>query len=169
MEFLAKRYFVENANTLENLKIKEEMTNNFKQLCYQIEDQIRNYTANEERKLNKLHKMVENKIKGDSLPFSQDMISSPNNFQTNLTNNNNLDNLHSSPMTIDDQEFLNRLIGNYGSYGNSMDGITTIGNPANYVINNKISNLNEDNIYKNALSCLKGNNLVAPKNKFIAD
>ena len=168
MEFLAKRYFVENANTLENLKIKEEMTNNFKQLCYQIEDQIRNYTANEERKLNKLHKMVENKIKGDSLPFSQDMISSPNNFQTNLTNNNNLDNLQSSPMTIDDQEFLNRLIGNYGSYGNSMDGITTKGNPANYVINNKISNLNEDNIYKNALSCLKGNNLVAPKNKFIA-
>ena len=168
MEFLAKRYFVENANTLENLKIKEEMTNNFKQLCYQIEDQIRNYTANEERKLNKLHKMVENKIKGDSLPFSQDMISSPNNFQTNLTNNNNLDNLQSSPMTIDDQEFLNRLIGNYGSYGNSMDGITTKGNPANYVINNKISNLNEDNIYKNALSCLKGDKLVAPKNKFIA-
>jgi hypothetical protein len=49
-----------------------------------------------------------------------------------------------------------------------MDGITTTGNAANYVINNKVSNLNEDNIYRNALSCLKGDKLVVPKNKFIA-
>ena len=31
-----------------------------------------------------------------------------------------------------------------------------------------MSNLNEDNLYLNALSCLKGDKMVAPKNKFIA-
>ena len=177
MEYLAKRYFIENANTLENLKIKQEMTSNFQKLCYQIEDQIRNYTTNEERKLHELHKMVENKLKSDSLPFNQDI---PNDYQgkddsQNIVNNNNQeanrnigDNLQSSPMTVDDREFINRVLGNFGSYGTSMDGITTTGNAANYVINNKISHLNEDNIYKNALSCLKGDKLVVPKNKFIA-
>ena len=176
MEYLAKRYFIENANTLENLKIKQEMTSNFQKLCYQIEDQIRNYTTNEERKLHELHKMVENKLKSDSLPFNQDI---PNDYQgkddsQNIVNNNNQeanrnigDNLQSSPMTVDDREFINRVLGNFGSYGTSMDGITTTGNAANYVIN-KISHLNEDNIYKNALSCLKGDKLVVPKNKFIA-
>lgn len=35
MEYLAKKYFIENANTLENLKIKKEMTNNFQKICFQ--------------------------------------------------------------------------------------------------------------------------------------
>jgi hypothetical protein len=173
MEYLAKRYFIENANTLENLKIKQEMTSNFQKLCNQIEGQIRNYTTNEERKLNELHKMVENKLKNDALPFDHDI---PNDYQgkddsKNVVNNNNQNignNLESSPMTVDDREFINRVLGNFGSYGTSMDGITTKGNAANYVINNKVSNLNEDNIYRNALSCLKGDKLVVPKNKFIA-
>ena len=30
MEYLAKKYFMENANVLENLKVKEEMNYNFK-------------------------------------------------------------------------------------------------------------------------------------------
>ena len=174
MEYLAKKYFIENANTLENLKIKQDINYNFQKLCYQIEDQIRNYTANKERKLNELEKLVENKLKGGSIPFGQDDIESENNKETEKYKNINLNNKHSnnlqsSPMTIDDQEFLNRVIGNQGIYGSSpMDGIITNGNAANYVINNKISNLNEDNLYINALSCLKGDKLVVPKNKFIA-
>ena len=135
-----------------------------------------NYTENKERKLNELQKLVENKLKGGSISFEQEnMESSKDNKDNNINNNNNnynkidSNNLHSSPMTIDDQEFLNRVIGNQGIYGSSsMDGIITNGNAANYVINNKISNLNEDNLYINALSCLKGDKLVVPKNKFIA-
>jgi hypothetical protein len=141
------------------------MTKNFQKLCYQIEDQIRNYTTNEERKLYELQKMVETRIKSDSLPFSQDI---PNTFQDKNNNNQKTNNLSSSPIAMDDQDFINRVLGNNGSYGTSMDGITTTGIAANYVINSKVSNINDDNTYKNALSCLRGNELVVPKNKFIA-
>ena len=102
---------------------------------------------------------------------SKDNKEKDNNININNNNYNNKysNNLQSSPMTIDDKEFLNRVIGNRGMYGSSsMDGIITNGNAANYVINNKISNLNEDNLYLNALSCLKGDKLVVPKKKFIA-
>jgi small subunit ribosomal protein S15 len=40
------------------------MTDNFKKLCYQIEDHIQKFTTNEEIKLIKLQKEVENKLKG---------------------------------------------------------------------------------------------------------
>ena len=183
MEFLAKRYFVEKANTLENLKIKEEMTNNFKKLFNQIEDQIRNYTSNEQMKLKELERIVETKLKGESLPFNQDIFSTNNNENENNKfpnynnkkenqrnkNTNNI-NMNSENMSEEEKnEFVKRILGNFGSYGPmSMEGVTTNGNAANYVINNKISDLNEENIYKDALSCLKEDKIVVPKNNFIA-
>ena len=174
MEYLAKKYFIENANTLENLKIKKEMTNNFQKICFQIEEHIRNYTTNEERKLNELRKTVENKLKGDSIPFNEDIIGSSNSNKENKMNiinnknSNNFNNLQSSPITMEDEEFLNRVLGYQGPYGSSKDGIISSGNAVNFVKNDTNSKLNEDNLYLNALSCLKGNKLIAPKNKFIA-
>ena len=61
---------------------------------------------------NELQKLVENKLKGGSISFEQEnMESSKDNKDNNINNNNNnynkidSNNLHSSPMTIDDQEF----------------------------------------------------------------
>ena len=166
MDYLAKKYCTENANILENLKIKQEMTNNFHKLCNQIEGHIKIFTANEERRLNDLKKDVDKKLKGESIPIEESKIQNMN----NLNNNNNINgNLKSSPMTMDDQEFLSRVIGYQGTNGGSaLDGIITNGNAINFVNNNKKSYLNEDNLYINALSCLKGDNLIAPKNNFIA-
>ena len=162
MDYLAKKYATENVNVLENLKIKQDMTNNFHKLCNQIEGHIKVYTANEERRLNDLKKQVDKKLNGDAIPMEEAKYQ-------NMNNINNNPNLKSSPMTMDDQEFLSRVIGYQGNYGSSpLDGIITNGNAVNYVNNNKKSYLNEDNLYINALSCLKGDKLIAPKNNFIA-
>ena len=163
MDYLAKKYATENVNVLENLKIKQDMTNNFHKLCNQIEGHIKVYTANEERRLNDLKKEVDKKLNGDDMPIEEAKFQNLNNINYNNTN------LKSSPMTMDDQEFLSRVIGYQGGYGSSpLDGIITNGNAVNYVNNNKKSYLNEDNLYINALSCLKGDKLISPKNNFIA-
>ena len=172
MEYLAKNYFIQNANTLENMQIKKEMTDNFRRLCYQIEDHIQKFTENEEIKLKKLQKDLDDKLKGNILPLSNDS----KNSNINISNNRNIEpknfdnrknKIISSPVNMNDEELMRRIFGN--SYQQSpFDGIITTGNANNFVVNNKISNLNEDNLYLNALSCLKGDKMVAPKNKFIA-
>ena len=167
MEYLAKNYFIQNANTLENMQIKKEMTDNFRRLCYQIEDHIQKFTENEEIKLKKLQKDLDDKLKGNILPLSND--SKNNNI--NSSNNRNIDpknKIISSPANISDEELMRRILGNNSYQQSPLDGIITTGNANNFVVNNKISNLNEDNLYLNALSCLKGDKMVAPKNKFIA-
>ena len=167
MEYLAKNYFIQNANTLENMQIKKEMTDNFRRLCYQIEDHIQKFTENEEIKLKKLQKDLDDKLKGNILPLSNDS----KNSNINSSNNRNIDpknKIISSPANMNDEELMRRILGNNSYQQSPLDGIITTGNANNFVVNNKISNLNEDNLYLNALSCLKGDKMVAPKNKFIA-
>ena len=167
MEYLAKNYFIQNANTLENMQIKKEMTDNFRRLCYQIEDHIQKFTENEEIKLKKLQKDLDDKLKGNILPLSNDS----KNSNINSSNNRNIDpknKIISSPANLNDEELMRRILGNNSYQQSPLDGIITTGNANNFVVNNKISNLNEDNLYLNALSCLKGDKMVAPKNKFIA-
>ena len=174
MEYLAKNYFIQNANTLENMKIKKEMTDNFRRLCYQIEDHIQKFTENEEIKLKKLQKDLEDKLKGNMLPLSNEEKNSNSN---SINNNRNFDQKNfdekknkiiSSPVNMNDEELMRRIFGNNSYNQSPLDGIITTGNANNFVNNNKMSNLNEDNLYLNALSCLKGDKMVAPKNKFIA-
>ena len=173
MDYLAKNYYIQQAKTLENLQIKKEMTDNFRRLCYQIEDHIQKFTTNEEMKLKKLQKEVENKLKGNILQLNNDSgINSNSNNNGNLEEKNLNENKNnqfiSSPVNMNDEELMRRIFGNYSYPQSPFDGITTTGNAANFVVNNKISNLNEDNLYLNAISCLKGDKIVAPKNNFIA-
>ena len=174
MEYLAKNYFIQNANTLENMQIKKEMTDNFRRLCYQIEDHIQKFTENEEIKLKKLQKDLEDKLKGNMLPLNNEEKNSNSN---SINNNRNFDQKNfdekknkiiSSPVNMNDEELMRRIFGNNSYNQSPLDGIITTGNANNFVNNNKMSNLNEDNLYLNALSCLKGDKMVAPKNKFIA-
>ena len=161
MEYLAKNYFIQNANTLENMQIKKEMTDNFRRLCYQIEDHIQKFTENEEIKLKKLQKDLDDKLKGNILPLSNDS----KNSNINSSNNRNIDpknKIISSPANMNDEELMRRILGNNSYQQSPLDGIITTGNANNFVVNNKISNLNEDNLYLNALSCLKGDKMVAP-------
>ena len=169
MEYLAKNYFIQQANVLENLQIKQEITNNFKKLCDQIEDQITKFTSNEEIKLKKLQKDIEKKMKEGIIP-------SPSNYDPNIKNSentnindyNNENNMfQSSPVNMSDEEFMRRVFGNPEGYHSPLDGIITTGNATNFVINNKNSDLKDDNIYLNALSCLKCDKIVVPKNKFL--
>ena len=170
MEFLAKNYFIQQAKTLDNLEIKKEMIDNFRRLCYQIEDHIQKFTTNEELKLKRLQKEVESKLKGNILPMNNeskiDYSNNKNIEDKNIMNSNN--NIISSPANLKDEELMRRIFGNFSYNQSPFDGIITTGNAANFVINKKISNLNEDNLYLNALSCLKGDKIVVPKNKFIA-
>ena len=167
MEYLAKNYFIQNAKSLENLEIKKEMTDNFKRLCYQIEDHIQKFTANEEMKLKKLQKDVESKLKGGILPLNNDSkIDYVNNKKIEEKKIDNM--INSSPANMNNEELMRRIFGNYSYPQSPFDGITTTGNAANFVINKNITNLKEDNLYLNALSCLKGDKIVAPKNKFIS-
>ena len=121
--------------------------------------QIRNYTSNEERKLYELKNKIENKLNGNPIDYS--IKDSKNKEEKNnpikISNN-----IESGPINLDDQEFLCRIMGKEIS-SSAMDGIITNGNAGNYVINNKISNLNDENIFTNALSCLKGDKLIVPK------
>ena len=167
MEYLAKNYFIQNAKSLENLEIKKEMTDNFKRLCYQIEDHIQKFTANEEMKLKKLQKDVESKLKGGILPLNNDSkIDYVNNKKIEEKKIDNM--INSSPANMNNEELMRRIFGNFSYPQSPFDGITTTGNAANFVINKNITNLKEDNLYLNALSCLKGDKIVAPKNKFIS-
>ena len=167
MEYLAKNYFIQNAKSLENLEIKKEMSDNFKRLCYQIEDHIQKFTANEEMKLKKLQKDVESKLKGGILPLNNDSkIDYVNNKKIEEKKIDNM--INSSPANMNNEELMRRIFGNYSYPQSPFDGITTTGNAVNFVINKNITNLKEDNLYLNALSCLKGDKIVAPKNKFIA-
>ncbi len=101
------------------------MTTNFKKLCDQIKNDITNYTRNEETYLKDLRQKVESKLNDDYIPDIKD--STNNNLEKGkIGNMNKIKNLESSPMTMNDQEFLIRVIGNQGFYGSSpMDGITT--------------------------------------------
>lgn len=167
MEYLAKNYFIQNAKSLENLEIKKEMTDNFKRLCYQIEDHIQKFTANEEMKLKKLQKDVESKLKGGILPLNNDSkIDYVNNKKIEEKKIDNM--INSSPANMNNEELMRRIFGNFSYPLSPFDGITTTGNAVNFVINKNITNLKEDNLYLNALSCLKGDKIVAPKNKFIS-
>lgn len=167
MEYLAKNYFIQNAKSLENLEIKKEMSDNFKRLCYQIEDHIQKFTANEEMKLKKLQKDVESKLKGGILPLNNDSkIDYVNNKKIEEKKIDNM--INSSPANMNNEELMRRIFGNFSYPQSPFDGITTTGNAANFVINKNITNLKEDNLYLNALSCLKGDKIVAPKNKFIS-
>ena len=169
MEYLAKNYFIQQAKTLENLEIKKEMIDNFKKLCYQIEDHIQKFTSNEEMKLKKLQKDVEKKLQGGNIPLNNDSVRVDNNNKNLDENKSNPDNnFISSPANLNDEELMRRIFGNVSYPQSPLDGLTTTGNAANFVMNKKDSNLNEDNLYLNALSCLKGDKMVAPKNKFIA-
>ena len=169
MEYLAKNYFIQQAKTLENLEIKKEMIDNFKKLCYQIEDHIQKFTSNEEMKLKKLQKDVEKKLQGGIIPLNNDSVRVDNNNKNLDENKSNPDNnFISSPANLNDEELMRRIFGNVSYTQSPLDGLTTTGNAANFVMNKKDSNLNEDNLYLNALSCLKGDKMVAPKNKFIA-
>ena len=169
MEYLAKNYFIQQAKTLENLEIKKEMIDNFKKLCYQIEDHIQKFTSNEEMKLKKLQKDVEKKLQGGIMPLNNDSVRVDNNNKNLDENKSNPDNnFISSPANLNDEELMRRIFGNVSYPQSPLDGLTTTGNAANFVMNKKDSNLNEDNLYLNALSCLKGDKMVAPKNKFIA-
>ena len=169
MEYLAKNYFIQQAKTLENLEIKKEMIDNFKKLCYQIEDHIQKFTSNEEMKLKKLQKDVEKKLQGGIIPLNNDSVRVDNNNKNLDENKSNPDNnFISSPANLNDEELMRRIFGNVSYPQSPLDGLTTTGNAANFVMNKKDSNLNEDNLYLNALSCLKGNKRIAPKNKFIA-
>ena len=169
MEYLAKNYFIQQAKTLENLEIKKEMIDNFKKLCYQIEDHIQKFTSNEEMKLKKLQKDVEKKLQGGIIPLNNDSVRVDNNNKNLDENKSNPDNnFISSPANLNDEELMRRIFGNVSYPQSPLDGLTTTGNAANFVMNKKDSNLNEDNLYLNALSCLKGDKMVAPKNKFIA-
>ena len=171
MDYLAKKYFIENANTLENLQIKQEMVTNFQKLCNQIKNDISNYTRNEEIYLRDLRQEIKAKLNSDSLLLNQNIKESLNNNQEKgkLGEIGDSNNLQSSPMTMDDKEFLMRVMGNQGFDGSSpMDGITTTTNALNYVNSKKNSKISDNNFYLNALSCLKGDKLIAPKSQFIA-
>jgi hypothetical protein len=168
MEFLAKKITTEKGNTLENLKIKEEMNNKFSKLCEQIEGTIRDFTSNEMNKLKELEKKIDSKLNGEPI---EGLSSNSNQIERKSSyNNRRSNNLKSDYMDRDEQnELLKRILGNFGSYGESgTDGVTTTGNATNFIINKKNSNLNEDNLYLNALSCLKGDKIEVPKNQFIA-
>ena len=170
MDYLAKKYFIENANTLENLKIKQEMTTNFQKICNQIKNDISNYTRNEEMYLRGLRQEIKAKLNGDPLLLNLNVKDSLNNNQEKgkLGDIGDSKNLQSSPMTMEDKEFLMRVIGNQGFDGGSpMDGITTTANALNYVNSNKNSKISDNNFYLNALSCLKGDKLITPKSQFL--
>ena len=123
MEYLAKNYFIQQANTLENLQIKQEITHNFQKLCVQIEDHITKFTANEEIKLKKLQKELENKLKDGMIPLNEE-TKIKNSENTNINNNSN-NMFQSSPVNMSDEEFMRRVFGNIGSSHSPLDGIKT--------------------------------------------
>ena len=145
MEYLAKNYFIQQAKTLDNLEIKKEMIDNFRRLCYQIEDHIQKFTTNEEMKLKKLQKEVESILKGNILPLNNeskiDYSKNKNLEEKNLNNSTNM--LISSPVNMKDEELMRRILGNFSYNQSPFDGITTTGNAANFVVNKKISNFME--------------------------
>ena len=159
LDHLAKKYFHENINALGGLEIKKELKEKFQKICNQIEGHIHDYTINKEREIEELKNILQKKSNGDYIPINQNDI-------TNLNNKNNKpiqkNNLSSEPMTIDDKEFLKRLIGNQ-----DLNGVTINMDPLYYVNKSKNSKLNENNLYINALSCLKGNKLITPKSNFL--
>ena len=113
MEYLAKNYFIQQAKTLENLEIKKEMIDNFKKLCYQIEDHIQKFTSNEEMKLKKLQKDVEKKLQGGNIPLNNDSVRVDNNNKNLDENKSNPDNnFISSPANLNDEELMRRIFGN---------------------------------------------------------
>ena len=145
MDYLAKKYFTEKANILENMQIKKEIISNFQNLCFQIQNQIKDYTQTEELKLQYLQQIIENKLNGKNSTISKKPIS-----------------LQKSTMSNEDQELLNKiLVQNVNTITSS-----TINNNLNNNINNYQENLSI-NEYKEALSFLKGNQINKPKRNFL--
>lgn len=159
LDYLAKKYFKENFNALEGLEIKKELLEEFYKTCNQIEEHIKDYTDIREKKIKELENRLNNKENGEFVPSIENDMPLPNNKNKITIQNSQF---KSEPMNIGDKEFLKRLIGDQ-----ELNGITINMDPSKYVRNNKNSKLNDNNLYKNALSCLKGNKLVTPKSNFL--
>ena len=159
LDYLAKKYFKENFNALEGLEIKKDLLEIFYKTCNQIEEHIHDYAENREKKIKELENKLYKKTNGEFIPLIEnDIPTSSNKNKITIQNNE----FKSKPMNIDDKEFLKRLIGNQ-----DLNGITINMDPSNYIRKNKNSKLNENNLFKNALSCLKGDKLVTPKSNFL--
>ena len=105
MDYLVKKYFKEKVNTLENLKIKEEMVNKFASLCQQIEEKIGNFTKSEFARIKNLERKIDNKLKNNDINIIND----------NKSNINNYNNFQSEPIS---NEELKEYFFNYKSINN---------------------------------------------------
>ena len=164
MDYLVKKYFREKGNALENLRIKEEMVNKFTSLCQQIEEKIGNFTKSEFARIKNLEKKIDNKLKNGDINIIKDDKSNLNNFN----------NFQSEPIS---NEELREYFFNYKSVNNNDiedEKLRELNNllnsrpdAENLIINDKNSSLHQEQIFNQVLACVKGNEIVPPKQSFL--
>lgn len=148
MDYLSRKYFIDKANTLENLGIKKEMTGEFARLCRNIEDQISTFTKTEMKKIKNLEKECRKSNK--AFPDYEQI---PNNYILNEDEQNSI---------------LKDIQNNQKSSGKEKGYIETRPDAAELVINDKYSILHQEEIFKQALQCLSGDKMAPPKEKFLS-
>ena len=161
MDYLVKKYFKEKANLLENYGIKQSIMNDFNTFTNEIEKKLHNFTQSELFKLKRLQNQIDKKL---------------NINQAKPTDENS--NLNAEPITSQDK--LN-IIFNPSSFKNTNDkdaiekkmlvelnGIVSSKQDAeDIVINDPTSDLHKENLFNQALACLKGEKIIPPKRSFL--
>ncbi len=168
MDYLVKKYFKERGNALTNLKIKDEIVNQFSSVCRQIEGKIQQYTNNEEKRLQNLEKKINNKLRG----IDNNIIQEDYNNYNNIGMNNNK--IQSEPLTNEElHEYFFNLKKNDDNpkQDEKMKNLNNLLNSRpdaqNLIINDIGSGLHQEEIFNQVLACLKGDEIIPPKNSFL--
>ena len=179
MDYLVKKYFKEKGNALTNLKIKDEIINQFSSVCRQIEGKIQQYTNNEEKRLQNLERKINNKLRGiDNNIIHEDYKNYNNIIHEDYNNYNNIgmnnNKIQSEPLTNEElREYCFNLKKNddNSKEDEKMKNLNNLLNSRpdaqNLIINDIGSGLHQEEIFNQVLACLKGDEIIPPKNSFL--
>ena len=164
MDYLVKKYFREKGNALENLRIKEEMVNKFTSLCQQIEEKIGNFTKSEFARIKNLEKKIDNKLKNGDINIIKDdksNLNNFNNFQSEPISNEELREYFFNYKPNNENDIEDEKLRELNNLLNSRP------DAENLIINDKNSSLHQEQIFNQVLACVKGNEIVPPKQSFL--
>ena len=164
MDYLVKKYFREKGNALENLRIKEEMVNKFTSLCQQIEEKIGNFTKSEFARIKNLERKIDNKLKNGDINIIKDdksNLNNFNNFQSEPISNEELREYFFNYKPNNENDIEDEKLRELNNLLNSRP------DAENLIINDKNSSLHQEQIFNQVLACVKGNEIVPPKQSFL--
>lgn len=166
MDYLVKQYFREKSNLLENLDVKNQITNDFLTFCHEIQGKLDTFTQGELSRLKALEKKIEDKMRNNpGIGGGQRGLAQfdPNEPLSSMP----IDQYPQSNAFFSNSN-VNHFIENEDNKKALLFNILTRPDSAQMILNDKAATFHQEEIFKHALACLKGDTITPPKQSFLA-